>query len=375
MATFVPVKNKNGSATQAIIRKKGHKPVKKTFSTKAEAKAWAADQEKLIQQKRYKDPRLAEQVSLSDALKKFREYGEKIKKKAPSTLDREKTSQKHLLRILGKETPLSDIATIDIYKYQQQRINEKSSASSIRQEISLISKMYEIACTSWGLPVDNPVSSVERVPPPPGRERFLTSEEARWVIEESKNVRNKKFHSYVLLLMHTGMRPGEAAKLKISDFDTTINTVTIWLTKTKKPRVLPLSDKIISIIKNLPLEEDEYLYLKPHHRKAKTTRLNPSSIFKKSWARVLKNINNRDGEGKGVKHFNPHDLRHTAASHLLKAGVDIRTIADILGHSTLSMVMRYTHIFDTTRKEALRKIDYLGEDETETSDKEYPVTS
>ena len=61
-----------------------------------------------------------------------------------------------------------------------------------------------------------------------------------------------------------------------------------------------------------------------------------------------------------IPHFTPHDIRHTAASHLLMQGVDIRVIADILGHSTLAMIMRYTHLFDATKRKHIEKIAYLG---------------
>jgi integrase len=63
-----------------------------------------------------------------------------------------------------------------------------------------------------------------------------------------------------------------------------------------------------------------------------------------------------------IPHFTPHDIRHTAASHLLMQGVDIRIIADILGHSTLAMIMRYTHLFDNTKREHIDKISYLGKE-------------
>lgn len=55
-----------------------------------------------------------------------------------------------------------------------------------------------------------------------------------------------------------------------------------------------------------------------------------------------------------------HDLRHTAASYLLMAGVDLRTLADILGHSTMQMVQRYTHLLDDHKLKAVDRISTLG---------------
>ncbi|WP_163340804.1 tyrosine-type recombinase/integrase [Desulfopila sp. IMCC35008] len=60
-----------------------------------------------------------------------------------------------------------------------------------------------------------------------------------------------------------------------------------------------------------------------------------------------------------------HDIRHTAASHLLAGGVDIRIVADILGHSTLQMAMRYTHVFQETKTEEMKRLNHLGFEEKE----------
>ena len=55
-----------------------------------------------------------------------------------------------------------------------------------------------------------------------------------------------------------------------------------------------------------------------------------------------------------------HDLRHTAASYLLMAGVDLRTLAEILGHNTMQMVQRYTHLLDDHKLKAIDRIEELG---------------
>ena len=51
---------------------------------------------------------------------------------------------------------------------------------------------------------------------------------------------------------------------------------------------------------------------------------------------------------------------HTAASHLLMAGVDIRTLAEILGHKTMQMVQRYTHLLNDHKLKAVERINELG---------------
>lgn len=173
MATITPIKTKSCTSWKAIIRRKGHKPITKTWPTKGEAKHWASEQESLILRKRYKDPRLAEAVTLKQALDKYTEHGRNILKKKESTLDREQYSKRNTLRLLDPETNLSEIDQLVVYNYQQTRIQELGSASSIRQELSMLSRMFRIARGSWQLNIANPVESIDRVPPKPGRERCL----------------------------------------------------------------------------------------------------------------------------------------------------------------------------------------------------------
>jgi site-specific recombinase XerD len=62
----------------------------------------------------------------------------------------------------------------------------------------------------------------------------------------------------------------------------------------------------------------------------------------------------------GLEDVHLHDLRHTAASHLLMAGVDIRTLAEIRGHKTLQMVHHYTHLLNDHKLKAVERINSLG---------------
>ncbi len=373
MATIVKKQRKSDTVFQAIIRKKGYKPIKRTFDTKGQAKNWAAQQESLIYAKKYKDPRLAESVTLLHALTKYQEYEPVIRSKKDSTLARETYSKNNLLRLLGEHTPLSDITTSVVADYQDRRLKEpKHSTSSIRQELSMLSKMYRIAKIEWGLPVENPTEGVTRVSPPEGRERFLTTEEAIFIIQEAQACKNKRFLPYVLLLLHTGMRSGEAAKLTSDKIDLEKRTIIIKETKSGKPRKVALTIRATDALKAINPHENGYYFLQPQQLINEKFMEQPGKVFQTCWrglrARLASKNQNQENleEFKDfpyIKHFKTHDLRHTAGSHLLAAGVDIRVITDILGHATLQMVMRYTHIFEDTKTETIDKLNHLGFEE------------
>jgi len=353
MATIIPVTRKKGIGYQVIIRTKGHPQLKRTFNSKGEAKQWANEQESLITARLYRDPRLADKITMDMAIEKY--MARVSSKKAASTHDREKYSCRHLLRIFGKSTPLPQIVSSSVSDYQEERIKEGGSASSIRQELCLLSHLFNKARKEWGLPVQNPVDDIERIKPGYGRDRMLTTEEAEAVIEESKKSKNERFFPFVLLLLHSGMRSGEAARLRKQDVDLEEHTITIRKTKSGKPRTIPLTDAAAAALKNL--DPEDYYFLKDNHLRSYHIMLRPGCIFNDCWRNLRERLSKR---GKILHHFTVHDLRHTAASHLIMNGVDFRIIADILGHSSLQMVMRYTHILGTHKKTIIDKIGRLG---------------
>lgn len=83
-----------------------------------------------------------------------------------------------------------------------------------------------------------------------------------------------------------------------------------------------------------------------------TVQRRPNLFFRRAFDNAIKKAK--------IEDFHMHDLRHTAASYLLMAGVDLRTLADILGHSTMQMVQRYTHLLDDHKLKAVDRIAGLG---------------
>ena len=67
-----------------------------------------------------------------------------------------------------------------------------------------------------------------------------------------------------------------------------------------------------------------------------------------------------DCDDAGLNDFSLYGLRHSAASYLIMNGVDIRTVAEIMGHRNISQTMRYTHFLDAHRIEAIQAIGKLG---------------
>ncbi len=138
------------------------------------------------------------------------------------------------------------------------------------------------------------------------------------------------------LLYSSGLRVSELTSLNISDIDMKESLIRVK-GKGKKERIIPVGSKALDAIKNYLPER--------------------ISIKKKSSALIL---NNRGGRltQRSVRrilvgysrminlkgNLSPHTLRHTFATHLLHEGADLRSIQELLGHSSLSTTQKYTHV-------------------------------
>ena len=151
-------------------------------------------------------------------------------------------------------------------------------------------------------------------------------------------------------LYATGMRVSEATDLKVNNLNLDIGFLRC-IGKGNKERVIPLGRKAIKSIKRysefsrphfLKKKESEFLFLNRSGKK-----ISRQSIWKliKQYAK----------EAKIRKLVKVHTLRHSFATHLLERGADLRSVQEMLGHSSISTTQIYTHI-DKERLKAVHKM-------------------
>lgn len=354
MARILKRKNKKGWSYTTTIRIKGYPSISRTFGTKGEAAAWAAKTEERIKLNKYNDPRQAMNISLGQALEKY--LNTISQKKAINTHMREKVAAKRLMEQIGAKIPLGSISPATAATYRDARL-EVVSAYPVRQELALLSHLFTKAKKEWGIPVENPVAEIERPAPPKGRTRFLTNKESNNLLEASRKSRNKRFYYYILTLLHTAMRASEAAGLRWKQVNLDNRVIYLPDTKNKDDRWVPVTQELakeLEKLKELTKGKDEHLvFLKEGQLKTDRAKARPGLKFREAFNYAKRRA--------GLPDIHMHDLRHTAASHLVMAGVDIRTLADILGHRTLQMVQRYTHLLHDHKLAAIDKIGALGQ--------------
>ncbi len=359
MATYQTRKGKKGTSVTATVRKHGQSH-SRTFPSKAKAKAWAGEVEAAIEAKKYQDPRLAEKVSLGAALDKY--YATVSIKKALTTYDVEGRTITNLKRGLGAESSMAAITPRVVAAFRDKREGEVS-AYTVRRELALLSHLFKKARREWELPVDNPVDQIDRTPAPKGRKRFLEIEEAKLLLEECKNSRNKKLYPYILTLLQTGMRASEAARLRWNQVNLIRRQLFLPEEDTKTDdRPVPLTKTVCSCLEKIKATGagatgNELIFLTEEQLARPKMKARPSLIFRSSWQYARARATKKQAN---LADVHMHDLRHTAGSWMLARKVDVRIIAQILGHSTLQMVMRYTHVVDEAALAAIDTIDDLG---------------
>jgi len=198
------------------------------------------------------------------------------------------------------------------------RLLEGVSRGTINRQRALLSRICGVA-VEWGYLASNPVKRVRPFREAPSRMRYLTGEEAsRLVAAIRSDVR-----PLILFLLHTGARRGEALALDWSDVDFVRRLVRLRITKNGDSRTVPISASLLATLNAMP---------------RKVGRVFPFTPFglRRPWRAALKVASLQD--------FRLHDLRHCAASFAVQGGVPIQAVAQLLGHRSLQMTLKYAHL-------------------------------
>jgi integrase len=148
-----------------------------------------------------------------------------------------------------------------------------------------------------------------------------------------------------VVAIHTGMRRGEQFKLQWTNVNFHTGVLTIPRSKHGEARHIPMNEQVIEVLRNLPSRlKSPYVFLS----RAGKTPLNANNFITRVWNPLLQEA--------GIEDFHWHDCRHTFASRPIMAGVDLRTVQELLGHKTITMTLRYAHLSPTHQREAVQRL-------------------
>jgi integrase len=349
---------------RAQVRKKGRRAESATFPNRKEAREWAASIETAIRESRH-FPHTAAKRTGFDAL------AEDYITTVLADFDaKEKATRERQLKWWSEQ--FADLSLADITSDRISQARDKLAAETFtkgnahrdRKTGEMIPpKEYKrtgatvnryIACLSHALSfavkerrlIDrNPVSNISRKKEPRGRTRFLSDDERTALLEACALSAWPPLRTLVLLAITTGARKGELTQLKWADIDLKKGRALVRETKNDEPRTLPLAGSALEALRELKLNNSarsEYVFAQPSGLPG------PYEHFDAHWYVALRAAD--------IDDFHFHDLRHTTASMLAAQGASLLEIADVLGHKTLAMVKRYSHLVVDHKARVIEKM-------------------
>ena len=237
---------------------------------------------------------------------------------------------------------LCEISPKVINEFKIRRLSEGIKPATVNRELATMKKAFNLAVKEWEWVRDNPVLRVSMEKEENQRDRWLTFEEE----EKLLNVCPDWLRELVIFALNTGMRLGEIISLEWKGVDLFRKTITIFKSKNKELRTIPINGVVFEMLKNKSrvksIKTNFVFYTQVHKMYLKTS---IDHAFKK----VLKKA--------GIEDFRWHDLRHTFATRLIQAGVDFYKVQKLLGHKTPLMTQRYAHHYPESLRDAVEVLD------------------
>jgi integrase len=310
------------------------------------------EQEKTIEENAEK----AAAMTLADFFKIH--YMPRAKKEKRSWLTDEQRINKLINPALG-HLPMASIKKADIQEFVDELAESGAAPSTVKQYMAIIRRAYNMATEVM---VDdqplfagtNPTKGVKLPGVKNARDRFLTGEEAEKLISAAAKLQRSDLHDAIVLSLNTGLRLGELRRLTWLDVDFLSNILNVREEAQRKP-----GGKV-------PINEAAKTVLLSRKESSNRTDLVFPPVYGQSFRENLshefKRLVDRLGFNKGLaaddrqRRIVFHSLRHTFASWLAMAGVDIYRIKSLMRHKTLDMTMRYAHLIPDATHEAVHNL-------------------
>lgn len=240
-------------------------------------------------------------------------------------------------------TQPGEIGLKDLWAYQSDQQAKGLAAGTINRRMDyLIGILRELA--EQDQPVDQSVFRIRYIPRPESLPKHLSNEETQrlenFIFQRLDTPYfNLRFQNASLLVMlHSGLRIGECIDLRMQDLDLPGKRLIIRAGKDQRDRLVYLSESaclaIQLYLQDIPRQPHELVWLK------KNGKPYSSEYLRKVVAQI--------GTTLGIDHLYPHRLRHTCATRLLNAGMDILQIQKLLGHQHITTTMIYARVQDAT---------------------------
>jgi len=287
--------------------------------------------EKLDERLGFKKPKQSD-IAFDQFAREFIEIYSKQNKKSWT---RDEVSLKSLKPFFKGKT-IQDVGPELIERYKAKRKTEVSPAT-VNRELAFLKTMFNKA-VEWGRLESSPLKNIKKFKEPNSKDRILNVDEMKSLIDAADN----HLEPILIIALNTGMRKGEILSLKWENIKLSKRYIHLEDSKAGKSRDVPMNGLVIEALSAIP-QNSEYVFFNPRTGGAIQ---DVKTAFKTACEKVR------------IKGLRFHDLRHTAATRMVEAGVDLVTVSRILGHSSIQMTMRYAH---PTPENMRRAVDKLAE--------------
>jgi|SRR3990167_4473754 len=263
--------------------------------------------------------------------------------------ERQKSFRKskiYLIKQLGEtfgNIPLRRFTSMLLEQFQTAKLNMGRKPATANRLIATLSHMFTKA-VDWGMveeEIQKRIRKVKLLPENNRRLRYLSRGECQELIDSC----DKHLKPIVITALNSGMRKGEILGLKWDNVDLKAGFILLnqEQTKNSERKEIPINKTLRETLEGIT-SQFEYVFVNPLSGQR-------YSDVKRSFTSALKKS--------GIKDFHFHDLRHTFASHLVMAGIDLVTVKELLGHKDLKMTLRYSHLSPSHKLKAVATLDKI----------------
>jgi integrase len=357
MASIIKLQGKKGVTYKAVIRRKGYKTITRTFPTRTAAKTFSRDTEGNTDRL----SRLGGSGSRKTLANLIESYAKEYQGKDQSITTRLAYWKDRLgdwkLSAVTRQVIAEELDTLKNEPAHQPLRGKESvvtdrprSQATVNRYLSTLSQVFNLAVDK-GLIETNPSRGIKRGGEKSRFGRALSEDERKILLEKCKESEWDRLYLLVSMALSTGARLSELMSLTWADLDLKKAVAKLSETKNGSPRHLPIIPAALTQIEALPRPINSTVCLFPGE---KDPHKSYYSGFRKHWDAAL--------TAAEIENFRFHDIRHSTASYLTEAGIPLVTVAEILGHKTMAMVQRYSHVATSHKADVVNETfkDLLG---------------
>lgn len=342
MSSIQKRKSKDGKSYKwrVVIRIKGYPTQTKTCDRKQEAEDWAQETEQSIKSGHFKVGIHKNKHTYDDLMNRLHTDGAFEHHRS----FKQTRSQFEYWRNRLGHYGLNLITPELIGKERQHLVKTPTTHETLRtpgtvnRYMAVLSSTFNYAIQRLQWLHENPCSNLLKLKDNAQRDRILQNDEPQRLLKACRESKSPYLYCVVLIALTTGARKGEILSLEWQDVDLDNKLAALKETKNGHPRTVALIDSIIAELKSIQQSRDLH---KPLVFASQTAFGNVD--IKKSWKQALKRAN--------ISGFRFHDLRHNFCTMAASQGASQMELSTGMGHRTLQMLQRYTHMdADVIRK-------------------------